>query len=169
MNQNLLEIKDKYADLYGHISIKDMEFIYGLGIGNAIRDYIGNGKDGFDNSKTIDQINEIKEFIEIINGIIDVEKCTGCGRCVEACVSKAITLIPEEFPTPQKHDEDVLSMMNTVLSAKAQAECIASALPGKFARALERSNRIMAEDISREAGYMLPQGKNARKFRKNME
>ncbi|MBE6151073.1 MAG: hypothetical protein E7162_04610 [Firmicutes bacterium] len=67
-------IKDKYADLYGYISIKDMEFITGLGIGNAIRDYIGNGKDGFDNSKTIDQINEIKEFIEIINGIIDVEK-----------------------------------------------------------------------------------------------
>ena len=102
------------------------------------------------------------------NSIIDVEKCTGCGRCVEACVSKAITLIPEEFPTPQKHDEDVLSMMNAVLSAKAQAECIASALPGKFARALERSNRIMAEDISREAGYMLPQGKNARKFLKEL-
>ena len=102
------------------------------------------------------------------NSIIDVEKCTGCGRCVEACVSKAITLIPEEFPTPQKHDEDVLSMMNTVLSAKAQAECIASALPGKFAQALERSNRIMAEDISREAGYMLPQGKNARKFLKEL-
>lgn len=102
------------------------------------------------------------------NSIIDVEKCTGCGRCVEACVSKAITLIPEEFPTPQKHDEDVLSMMNAVLSAKAQAEYIASALPGKFARALERSNRIMAEDISREAGYMLPQGKNARKFLKEL-
>ncbi len=67
-------IKDKYADLYGYISIKDMEFITGLGIGNAIRDYIGNGKEGFDNSRTIDQINEIKEFIEIINGIIDVEK-----------------------------------------------------------------------------------------------
>ena len=100
------------------------------------------------------------------NSIIDVEKCTGCGRCAESCVSKAITLIPEELPTPQKHDEDVLSMMNTVLSAKAQAECIASALPGKFARALERSNRIMAEDISREAGYMLPQGKNARRFLK---
>ena len=102
------------------------------------------------------------------NSIIDVEKCTGCGRCVEACVSKAITLIPEEFPTPQKHDEDVLSMMNTVLSAKVQAEYIASALPGKFARALERSNRIMAEDISREAGYMLPQGKNARRFLKEI-
>lgn len=102
------------------------------------------------------------------NSIIDIEKCTGCGRCAEACVSKAITLIPEEYPAPQKHDEDVLSMMNTVLSAKAQAECIASALPGKFARALERSNRIMAEDISREAGYMLPQGKNARKFLKEL-
>lgn len=102
------------------------------------------------------------------NSIIDTEKCTGCGRCVEACVSKAITLIPEEFPAPQKHDDDVLSIMNTVLSAKAQAEYTAAALPGKFARALERSNRIMAEDICREAGYMLPQGKNARKFLKTL-
>lgn len=68
------QIKDKYDDLYGYISIKDMEFITGLGIGNAISDYIGNGKDGLDNSRTLDQINEIKEFIDIINNIIEIEK-----------------------------------------------------------------------------------------------
>lgn len=102
------------------------------------------------------------------NSIIDIEKCTGCGRCAEACVSKAITLIPEEYPAPQKHDEDVLSIMNTVFASKARAEYIASALPGKFARALERSNRLMAEDICREAGYMIPQGKNAKKFLKEL-
>lgn len=68
------QIKDKYTDLYGYISVKDMEFITGLGIGNAIRDYIGNGKEGFDTSRTIDQINEIKEFIEIINSVIEIEK-----------------------------------------------------------------------------------------------
>jgi len=68
------QIKNKYADLYGYISIKDMEFITDLDIGSAISDYIGNGKDGFDNSKTLNQINEIKEFIEIINGIIEIEK-----------------------------------------------------------------------------------------------
>jgi hypothetical protein len=30
-------------------------------------------------------------------------------------------------------------------------------LPGKLAKAIEKSNRIMAEDIIRESGYMLPQ------------
>ncbi len=102
------------------------------------------------------------------NSIIDTEKCTGCGRCAEACISGAITLIPEEFPAPQKHNDEVISIMNTLLTVKAAAECTASILPGKFARALERSNRIMAEDISRESGYMLPQGKNARKFLKTL-
>lgn len=102
------------------------------------------------------------------DSIIDTEKCTGCGRCVEACVSGAISLIPEEYPPQQKHDEDVISVMNTFLSAKTQAEHTAAALPGRFARALERSNRIMAEDIAREAGYMLPQSRNARKFLKSL-
>lgn len=102
------------------------------------------------------------------NSIIDIENCTGCGRCVEACVSKAITLIPEEFPTQQKHDENVTAVLNTLLTAKITAEHTASALPGPFARALERSNRIMAEDLCRESGYMLPQGKNARKFLKEL-
>ena len=30
----------------------------------------------------------------------------------------------------------------------------------QFAAALERSNRLMAEDLYREAGYMLPQSRN---------
>jgi hypothetical protein len=30
--------------------------------------------------------------------------------------------------------------------------------------AIEKSNRIMAEDINREAGYMLPQSENAMAF-----
>lgn len=68
------QIKDRYSDLYGYISVKDMEFITGLGIGNAIKDYIGNGKEGLDTSKTLDQINEIKEFVEIINSVIEIEK-----------------------------------------------------------------------------------------------
>ena len=100
------------------------------------------------------------------NSIIDVEKCTGCGRCVEACASSAIYLVPFEYPTQQKHDENVLSAMNTFVTSKLDAEYIASALPDRFARALERSNRIMAEDLLRESGYMLPQSRNAKKFLK---
>ena len=33
-------------------------------------------------------------------------------------------------------------------------------MPGTLGKALERSNRIMAEDLLREAGYMLPQSGN---------
>jgi rubrerythrin len=37
-------------------------------------------------------------------------------------------------------------------------------LSGKLAKAIEKSNRIMAEDIIREAGYMLPQSQNTKNF-----
>ncbi|MDD4315529.1 MAG: ferritin family protein, partial [Clostridia bacterium] len=43
-------------------------------------------------------------------------------------------------------------------------ENIAAGLSGKFALAIEKSNRIMAEDIIREAGYMLPQSDNTKEF-----
>ena len=100
------------------------------------------------------------------NSIIDVGKCTGCGRCAEACVSKAISLIPTEFPQQQKHDDNVVSALNTLVVSKIHAEHTASALPDRFARALQHSNRIMAEDLVREFGYMLPQSRNARRFLK---
>lgn len=67
-------IKNKYSNLYEYMSIEDMELINTLGIGGVIKDYISNGKEGFDNSQTIDQINEIKEFIAIINNIIIIEQ-----------------------------------------------------------------------------------------------
>ena len=38
---------------------------------------------------------------------------------------------------------------------------MASGLPGTLAEAIARSNRVMAEDLIREAGYMLPQSGNA--------
>ena len=68
----------------------------------------------------------------------------------------------------QKHDENLVSAMNTLVVSKVTAEHTASALPDRFARALQRSNRIMAEDLVRESGYMLPQSKNARKFLKGL-
>lgn len=67
-------IKKKYSNLYGDISLKDIAFINELSLGNLIRDYLENSKDNIDTSKTINQIYEIKEFIEIINNIIIIEK-----------------------------------------------------------------------------------------------
>lgn len=98
------------------------------------------------------------------NSIIDVSKCMGCGDCADACPSGAISMVPFEYPPQQTKTESVVSVMNTLLRSKSEQENIAAGLPGKLAKAIEKSNRIMAEDIIREAGYMLPQSQNTKDF-----
>jgi rubrerythrin/Fe-S-cluster-containing hydrogenase component 2 len=100
------------------------------------------------------------------NSIIDVSKCTGCGDCADACPSGAISMVPFEYPPQQLKTEPVVSMMNALLRSKSEQENIAAGLPGKLAAAIEKSNRIMAEDIIREAGYMLPQSQNTKNLLK---
>ena len=98
------------------------------------------------------------------NSIIDVSKCIGCGDCADACPSGAISMVPFEYPLQQPKTTEVVNAMNALMRSKSQQESIAAGLPGKLVKAIEKSNRIMAEDIIREAGYMLPQSQNAIDF-----
>ena len=91
------------------------------------------------------------------NSVIDAEKCIGCGACAEACPAGAISLVPKEYPPQQVKTEAVIAALRQLVSSMAEQERMAAALPGPLAKALEKSNRIMAEDLLRESGFMLPQ------------
>ena len=98
------------------------------------------------------------------NSIIDVTTCIGCGDCVDACPSGAISIVPVEYPAQQPKTEPVINAMKSLLRSKSEQESIAAGLDGRLALAMEKSNRIMGEDIIREAGYMLPQSENTKEF-----
>lgn len=98
------------------------------------------------------------------NSIIDVTKCIGCGDCADACPSGAISMVPVEYPPQQPKADTVVNAMNTLFRSKSETESIAAGLSGKLAAAIEKSSRIMAEDIIRESGYMLPQSDNTKQF-----
>ena len=102
-------------------------------------------------------------------GQIDASKClNGCRLCVDACPSHAISLVPEKFPPQQEKTESVKRVLLSLCESKTAQEKIAANIVKtsdnlvlrQFAQALSISNRIMAEDLLREAGYMLPQSQN---------
>lgn len=103
------------------------------------------------------------------NSIIDTDKCTGCGVCAEACPSKAISMVPVDYPPQQKKAQEVVAAANALAQAKAQEEQAAIQVAKttekdglrRLSKAIAKSSRLVAEDILREAGYMLPQSGNA--------
>ncbi len=98
------------------------------------------------------------------NSIIDVAKCIGCGDCADACPSGAISMVPKEYPKQQNKTQPVIDALKALMRSKSEQENIVAGLPGKLAVAIEKSNHIMAEDIIREAGYMLPQSENTQEL-----
>lgn len=103
-------------------------------------------------------------------GQIDENKCiSGCRVCVDACPSHAISLVPDEFPAQQGKKTSVQTALRILSESKVRQEQIAGAIAEsadspaarRLAKAVAASNRLMAEDLLREAGFMLPQSQNA--------
>lgn len=110
-------------------------------------------------------------------GQIDAETClSGCRACVDACPSHAIALVPEEYPAQQEKHDEVCTSLRKLSQSKAKQEQIAKSIAAsadnpiarQLATAVAMSNRVMAEDLLREAGFMLPQSQNAIDFLRSL-
>ncbi len=101
-------------------------------------------------------------------GQIIAEKCIGCGVCEKSCPSHAISMVPYEYPAQQPKTQEVLNANDKLIKSKNRQEIIAKSIAKsatdpiirQLAEAFSRSNRLMAEDMQRETGYMLPQSDN---------
>ena len=101
----------------------------------------------------------------------------------------------EHHESGHAHDAVLLRDVGALVDVELVDGCLAGRLPGgrvdsandhriamaaaigrgtadpvvkQFAAALERSNRLMAEDLYREAGYMLPQSRNTHELLMSM-
>jgi len=109
------------------------------------------------------------------NSIIDKDKCIGCGMCSEACPSKAISMVPKKYPKQQEKTEEVVNVFRKLIRNKSTIEAMSENLSQKSEKglnslleAISESSRLVAEDLFRESGYMLPQSKNAHNILKKL-
>ena len=110
------------------------------------------------------------------DGQIDFEKCIGCGACSRACPSHAITMIPNKMPPQQKKEQQVVNELFKIADSKIEEiKMLTHLLENakedneiRLLKALIHSNKVMVEDIMREAGYMLPQSSNTDRLLKQL-
>ena len=69
-------------------------------------------------------------------------------------------MMPKELPPQQPKTDKVVEALRALVQSKAKAESIASQLPDTLSEAVTKSSRLMAEDLCREAGFMLSQSAN---------
>lgn len=101
-------------------------------------------------------------------GQIDASACNGCGVCAKSCPSSAITMVPKKYPPQQKKSNAMVNELFELAHSKTTQEKAAlqiasvtkNPIKKQLATAIAKSNRIMAEDVIREAGYMIPQSAN---------
>lgn len=111
------------------------------------------------------------------NSIIDRSLCIGCGACATSCPSGALSMMVDELPPQQPKVAAVVAAQRALAQSKVSQENKAAGLAVsadnsasyRLACAIEKSNRIMAEDILREAGYMLPQSANVQGFLRSLQ
>ena len=102
------------------------------------------------------------------DSIIDINKCVGCGMCAQACPSGAISMVPVEFPPQQSKTDEVKATLNELAQNKSDGETMARQIAdttdgeglSRLMNAVAKSERLIAEDIVRESGFMLPQSNN---------
>jgi len=136
------EIKKKYEYAYSNISVKDIDMINDLDLGLSISDYIINGKNGIDNSTTLDQIHEIEEFIDIINNIIEIEKQKDIVQ--ESIDGKLIdySIRDEEFIQLQDDYADIEDINKLIEKYNIEMDSIFADLDVKIANSTEITRTI---------------------------
>ncbi len=78
-------------------------------------------------------------------------------------------MVPTEYPPQQPKTDEVKAILNELAQSKADGEAMAKDIAAstdkdglrRLMEAIAKSERLVAEDIVREAGFMLPQSGNA--------